>query len=330
MNFFRIIAASLAYLCASALVAEAQGFTAFGDSHTVGVGASVPAKSWVGLFTPANLAVSGSQAAEVSKAVQASDPDPDATYTVMVGTNDHRHYKADATKQEYFRQFLRQSLAWLAFPTKCKARDACMSYTGSWGNTSANTFGKVSTQNGATAEATVSGTAAYVCYILQNHSAALSSANVEIDGVPVGTIGSGASSPAMNTVNGSTYSSACKRFAGLSSGAHDVKVTVTSSGKNLYLDYIAGNSQASTPKMLVSNIIKMSAAGYSTYGTSLANVNAYNAIIGDVLGELSTDGADVTLIDNFSDIDPSADLADGVHPNNSGHSKINANFTGEM
>jgi lysophospholipase L1-like esterase len=301
---------------------HAENISAYGDSITAGVGASPVSKSWIGLFTPANLAVSGSQAAEVSKAVQSSGPDPDATYTIMIGTNDHRHYKTDTAKQEYFRKFFRQSLAWLALPDKCKGRDTCMTYTGSWGNTVANSFGKVSNQSGAAAEATVSGTAVYVCYILQNHSLALSSASVEIDSVSAGTIGSGAVSPPMNTVKGSTYASACQRYAGLSAGAHDVKITVTSSGKNLYLDYIAGSSQASAPKILVSNIIQMSSAGYSTYGTSLANVNAYNAIIEDVMSEFPG----VILIDNFTSIDPVADLADGIHPNNAGHAKINANF----
>jgi len=327
MNLLRIISVSLAFLCASASAATAEGFTAFGDSHTVGVGATAPAKSWLGLMAPVNAAASGAQAADVSNAVQGQAPDLGRTYTIMVGTNDHRTYKADTTKQEFFKRFLRQAIAWLAYPEKCKGRDACMSYTGTWSNTAANGFGKVSTQSGATAQAMVDGQSVYLCYIIQAHSSALSSANIEIDGAVVGTVGSYG---AMNTVNGSTFASACSRFGGLSSGSHTVKVTVTSSGKNFYLDYIAGSAQP-TPRVLVSNVIRMTAAAYSAYGTSLANVTAYNGIISDVISEFTSDTADVALIDNYSDIAPSTDLAgDGVHLNDAGHAKVSENFAAAM
>lgn len=327
MNLLRIIIISLACLYASAPFASAGGFTALGDSHTVGVGATVAAKSWLGLLSPVNSAASGAQAAEVSNAVQSIVPLEGRTYTIMVGTNDHRTYKADATKQEFFKRFLRQSIAWLAYPDKCKGRDACMSYTGSWGNTAANTFGKVSTQSGATAQATVSGQSIYVCYIIQAHSSAQSSATVEVDGVDVGTIGSFG---AMNTVNGSTFASACARFGGLSNGSHAVKVTLTSSGKNFYLDYIAGNDQP-TSRVLVSNIIRMTSGAYSTYGTSLANVTAYNGIISDIVSEFIGDAADVVLVDNYSTVNQSTDLiADGVHLNDAGHAKVSANFAAAM
>lgn len=325
MNIFRFVAFSFICFCIAASNATAEGFTAFGDSHTVGVGASTPAKSWLGLMSPVNIAASGAQAAEVSNAVQAITPAP-RTRTIMVGTNDHRTYKADAAKQEFFKRFLRQSIAWLTYPDKCKGRDACMSYTGTWSNTAANTFGKVSTQNGATAQTTVTGQSVYLCYIIQNHSSAQSSAAVEVDGVSVGTVGSYG---AMNTVNGSTFASACARFGGLSSGSHTVKVTVTSSGKNFYLDYISGSDQP-TGHILVSNIVRMTATAYSTYGTSVANITAYNGIVSDVVSEFAGDGADVTLIDNYSSVTPADLAADGVHLNDSGHAKVSANFAAAM
>lgn len=304
----------------------------FGDSITVGVSANPSSLSWVGLLTPVNNAQSGDQAAEVSKDIQTVSVNPLNTYTIMVGTNDHRTYKADASRKEYFKRFLRQAVAWLALPTKVKGRDAGFTYTGTWNNTVINTFGKYTTATSSTAITSVSGTSIYVGYVIQNSTQAKGTAKVFIDGTSVGSLATDGSSPTMNTVNGSTYAAACMRYSGLSNGLHEVKIVVDSvAGKYYYVDYVAGNDQVATPKILLSNIIPMTSAGYTTYGTSVGNVNDYNTIISDLVTEFTNDGLNVVLVDNFTDISPATDFtADGIHPNNSGHAKISENFKVEL
>lgn len=298
----------------------------FGDSITNGVGASSYSESWAGqwqdLYTTINTAVNGDQAGDMSYEIQTNhEPDINDIYTVMIGTNDHRQYKADATKQGFFEAFFRQSLAWLALPSRTIARD--MTESGTWSNTGANSIGRLTTQNGATSQATVSGTGVYVGYIIQNSLSSEGTAEVRIDGNLVGTISTYGD---MDTINGRTFAPAAAYFGGLADTSHTVEITVTSTGENFYLDYVAGSPQT-PPQILVSNIIKMSAAAYSTYGTSEANVIAYNGIISDVLAEFAADGVAITSVDNFTDIDPSTDLdPDGVHPNDTGHDIIYNNF----
>lgn len=294
-----------------------------GDSITVGVNASPNSLGYAHqLFDYTQKAVSGDQIAEQSKAAQSINPVANDRFTLMVGTNDIRTYKDDATKKGYFEAFYRQALVWLLTPGKVKARDAGMAYTGSWSNTAANTFGKVSTALNATAQATVSGEAVYVGFILQAHSATVGSLfKVEVDGVDKGTYS--CNGAGMNTVNGSTYAGAALRIAGLSPGGHTVKVTVLSTGKNVYLDYIAGSAQAYQPQITVGNIIPMSTAAYTGYGISDATTLAYNALIGDLVIYLETDGFVLGFVDAYFQINTATDLAvDGVHPNNQGHGKL--------
>lgn len=86
----------------------------FGDSITVGTGASPSTKSWIGLFTPQNAAVSGNGAGDMAKVIQTSHvADPSQKYAIMIGTNDARHYKSDTQKQGYFKNFLRSAIVWL-------------------------------------------------------------------------------------------------------------------------------------------------------------------------------------------------------------------------
>ncbi|MGL4899881.1 MAG: SGNH/GDSL hydrolase family protein, partial [Shewanella sp.] len=274
---------------------------AFGDSITVGVGATAPQLSWFNQLTT-NKAVSGNQAADVSKAVQQIAPVSGDKFTVVVGVNDHRTYRNDPMKQEFFKGFLRQALAWLSLPTKIKARDAAMSYSGTWANTVANTFGKNSTQLGAKACATVSGNRVFVSYIVQNHAAAGGIAEVWIDGAMVGTLNSFG---AMNTVNGASFAPACASFS-VPDGVHNVEVKLINSGKLFYLDYIAGNADALQSPVKLGSIIRMSPAAYALHVTSDANVVAYNAIISQVASEFG-----IVPIDLFSAIDPANHLADG-------------------
>ncbi len=296
----------------------------FGDSITAGLNANPASSSWVNLFTPVNHAVSASQAADMADVVQNTVPLKNETYTIMVGTNDIYKYKTDTLKQGYFKQFLRHCIAWLSFPNKVTAQSPNITYTGSWWNVGVNSFGKACSTNGNTATAAVEGNKVFIGFIIQDNVLTFGTADVEIDGIVVGSFA--CNGTGMTTVLNKTYASAAVCFD-VPSGQHTVKVTVTSpSGKYFYLNYIAGNNQES-PKVLVSNILKWSASGYSSNGLSPSITNDYNNLINIVSSEFSNS----VLVDNYSHIDPAIHLSsDGVHPNNAGHAIIYARFNDEI
>lgn len=302
------------------------GGALFGDSITVGVGATTYENSWAGKFlgdyAVTNYAVSGDQAGDQSAKIQTSFTRvPSDIYTLIVGTNDHRTYKTDTAKKAAFKAFYRQCLAWMALPVKKFARTG-MTITGTWSDTGVNTFGKNTSQLGAKASATFNGTGVIVGTILQDSTSAASTVTVKIDGVSVGSF---SCNVAMTTVNGLTYAPAALYFGGLANTSHTIELENTVSGKIFYLDYIAETNQVA-PDIVVGNIIEMSAAGYSTYGTSQANVIAYNTMIADVVGEFATEGITIPLVDLYSSVNPATQLSDGVHPNDTGHAIIYTNM----
>jgi lysophospholipase L1-like esterase len=294
---------------------------AFGDSITLGTGASPSSQSYMNLMVPINSGVGGAQAADVSNLVVTQSPVP--SYILNIGTNDVCVYKDNLVKRQYFEIFLRHCLAWISLPSRVTGRN--MTTTGTWSPTQANSFGVNTTQIGATAKTTVSGNKIFVGYILQNHPTALSSADVYVDDILVGSISCDGMTVPINTQNNANtfayYANACKVFE-VSAGIHEVKIICTSSGKQLYVNYVVGSDQVASP-VKVGNIIKQSSAGYSLYGVNVSTTQAYNGIIENVVSDFSA----AELIDNYSYIDPSIHLADNLHPNNAGHLIINSNFS---
>lgn len=291
----------------------------FGDSistNSTASGASTAQKSMSGLAMPELFAVSGAQAADQANTIQVLTPD-DETVRMMIGTNDVRIYKGDATKKGFYKAFLLACLMWLLTPVKQLARTAPgLTYTGTWGNTVANTFGKYSDQVGAKVSGTFSGDVLYLFYIIQNIGSA-KKADVKVDGVKVGELDSNG---AMNTQNGASYANACKRFAGFGPGSHTFEIIVTSGGARFYFNAAADGVQSGTAKILLSNIARFSAAYNSANGLSDAITDDYNTMISDVISDAVADGFDVVLVDNHADIDPATHLkSDGVHWNDDGH-----------
>lgn len=286
----------------------------FGDSITYGAGASPISKSWVNSSVPTNNGSSGAQAGDLSNSIINAASD---NATIMIGTNDVCVYKDNPAKQQHFAEFLRHCVAWASFPNKLFAKDMAM--TGTWINTAVNSFGKNTTQQGATISGQVTGSNIFVGYIIQNHQVALSAGDVYVDNELVGSLSCDGMTDSMNTQNGATYANACKVFK-VDYGTHDVRIVCTTSGKQMYINYICTDQPEN--KIKVSNIIKMSTAGYALYGVSEETTDAYNAIIESVLSDFSA-----RLIDNHSSINPLLHLADNLHPNNAGHRVIYNNFS---
>ena len=296
-------------------------FDTYGDSIDAGTGASPAAAAWAARFATYDAGYSGDQAADAAKKIIASTREVPQRCVLLVGVNDARIYQGDTAKREFTHQFMRTCAIWLLCPVRTLGRASTgVTKTGSWSNTSANNYGLATTQNGATWETTVTGPEIYLGYLIQNNENAHGAADVYIDGAKVDTINTFG---AMTTYNGLAYATATKRYSGLSAGSHEVKLVVTSpAGQYFYVDYITG-AQPGATKLLLCNITRQSAAGYSANGGSDTITDAYNADIETLRSELASDGFNIALIDNHYSIDPSTDLnSDGIHPNNAGHLKI--------
>lgn len=299
---------------------------AIGDSITAGYGISPASESYINQFAFDNKAVSNASAGDMARVITNHVPAADQVNTIMIGTNDARIYKDDAAKMAYYEGFLRHILVWLSSPTLKKSRTSPTAvFTGTWGNPSGYTYGKHSSQPGAKYKETFNGDALYLGYLLHNSTAAQGEADVYVDGVKVGELNTYA--PGVNTSLGNIFATACARFAGFGPGAHEVEVVVTSpSGKIFYIDYAAGSDDISAAKSLVSNVIRMSDARYTSFGIDDTVIDGYNSLIAALVSQMSGDGMDVTLVDNHAVIDRDTDLSDGVHPTIAGHAKLNASF----
>lgn len=289
-----------------------------GDSIARGVGASTPANSWQGLVTTINTAVDSAQAADDSRIVQESEPDPKKVYVTCIGTNDAGQYKDNAAKKAFFKNVFRAILAWRLLPDRKTGRGpkAGITFTGTWlDSPSPNTCGKYTTQNGATATATVSGDTVFVGVSAGDYVDMGESINITIDGVSKGTFS--VKVPGVATWLNQWWSRVAWKFTGLGAGNHTVVVTQNSpTGKFLHLDWIAGSDQTTKTRVQVGNVTKCSAAWYAGGGVTEAMISDYNSIIAEVVAEFPY----ARLVDLFSAWNAAAYLqADGAHWNETGH-----------
>lgn len=293
----------------------------FGDSlstNSTVSGASTAANSWAGMTTGAEYnAVSGYKADLLSNLVRLQTVDSRDVF-MMIGTNDVHIHGNSAQEQAWFKEFLRCSAAWLVTPTKKFARPTGnFTYTGTWGNTAVNTFGKFTDGAGASATGTFTGDSVYVFYIIQKTAAAV--ADVEIDGVNVGALSSDGTIGSDSIY--ADWSHAAHRFSGFGAGTHTIKIT-SRGGVRFYFDGIADTNQTGGALLKLGNIAYFSSAYYTSKGISQATTDAYNAVINDVADELIADGFNVQKVNINAEIDPTTDLkSDGVHWQNSGHLK---------
>lgn len=298
---------------------------AYGDSITVGVGASPSTNSFIKLLEADvgaidNRAVSSSQAGnQAALAYTAPAPVGGDIFHVMLGSNDFRKYKSDATKRGYFEKALLALTAWLSTPLK-KRVGSGLTLTGTWTSNAAGW--NRSTVAGAKATATVNGSTVYVGYHIQDVAGTLTSlAKVRVDGVEVAQYSSNGVGCA--TFLGADYYPNCIRITGLDPAiTHTVEVEQCSNGQYVYVDWIAGNSQAERPTIYLSNLPKMADTQYTADGTSDALLQSYNSYIAGLVSALVCDGTNAVLVDSYTALDPVTGLADGVHPNNTGHLQL--------
>lgn len=317
---------------------------AFGDSITKGTSGPTTGRHWVNLLASTcsisltNAGVDGDQAADLSDDVLTELPAGRKVYTLMVGANDQRTYLTDTNKLQVFKDAMRAHLVWLGLPYAGKVLGTATtptnykptlsgfaSATAAW----TTNHGKNSIVPGDTATFTTYGPVCYVTTMVQYQR--VSTYSISIDGVSQGTFNVAAGSDVdFTTANGKTFAERCHRFAGLSSGAHTVVITVVAAQAShpVYFEWACGNRYAAgewprewLPRVVVGQVTKQSAA--YPYGGSDANVATYNAAIKAIVDELVADGLNITLVDTTNAINQTTDLhADGIHVVDIGNEKL--------
>jgi lysophospholipase L1-like esterase len=311
----------------------ATTFDAFGDSITLGTGASTSALNYVNLiasrrgWTVTNHGAGGDMVPDQADDVIALTVGNGSQSTLMLGTNDAPTYGTDASKQAAFRLGHLHHAAYLAIPNSRKTFGQAGSTSGTWTNDTTYGSGvmKASEVVASTHTTTIYGTVAYVA-MLQQHTNT-STYSISIDGVSQGTFNSDPG-VTITTAHGIAYSPALRRFPGLTEGAHTVVVTVVSAavGHKVFVIWTGGNLGSKTktgPNVWVGNIPRLSAAEYVTLSSTAAVTATFNGIIRSNVQTLANDGLNVALVDSGSRMDPTTNLdADGIHPNDSGHDII--------
>lgn len=246
-----------------------------------------------------------------------------STAVVICDINDARF--VNAAKIGRYKEFIARIIGDIVLPTRKTWRSASIVKTGAWANTQVDPIGMYANTSGVKASGTVNGTVAYVGFLPDNHAMSDNvAADVYIDGVKKGTISCdnlGVNTGNGNTYNGLRYGPALARFAGLSAGSHSVEVRMTTSGKNQYMSYTAGNDdQPATATVLVGNCYKLNATGIASFGVTEADSILFRDAAEAVVSQFAADGFDVRVIDTFTAINPASHLmADGLHWNAAGH-----------
>lgn len=312
----------------------------FGDSNaaTAYQGVSSLATSWTGVTSTQTglpvyrYAVAGAQAIDQVASIYnaASVGDFFSNFTWALGTNDYRLYLGDANKQAAWKKMAMGSLEHLAVPSSAKyfASNAAWALTGSWTISGAITAGGTNVQKFASAGATASLTCPTGTTTIVYNSILSTPANgfpgtytVSIDNVSQGTFSTEPTGPvAITGALGGVYGPSGYLFPGLSATAsHTVKLTWVSGIVWNNWAACVGPWSINWPSVHVPGILKMTAAGYVTFGGSDAFGLAYQTDLLDVVTQLQAAGLHV----NWSDVRASQNTAtglaaDGIHLNDTG------------
>jgi hypothetical protein len=318
--------------------------TAFGDSITLGYNASADQYRYANIiarkvgWTLTNRAQSGSQLADEIPVIYAETVAADGNSFLLTGFNDMRNFGTDNGGMTYYQDALYAALAWLSVPDgdKIKGAGDNVVFNGTWDiSPFFNRTGRRSSQQGATAEFSVSGTVVYIASV--SYYGGTGTFRVTVDGTEVGTY---TCSTNIKPASQAAYAPFLIRLTGLPDGSHTVIITVTSASGNVSFDWAAGVGVAAKagPNVFVGNTLRMRPAGYgaagpiSNHGSDQA-VAAINARIRAVCDDLARDGRNVVHVDACAVYDPmTSDIStmDEMHPSDQGMAKIAAAFLAAM
>ncbi len=326
-------------LCRDLSSLDTPNLDAWGDSITLGNGASNPAStSYVALLASArgftsvnNHGISGSQIQDEYSSIIAYQTSYASESTILSGYNDMRVFGASGTNQQNYEDGLLAALAWLAIPAAKKVMANAAATTGTW---VATTRWGISTslsaqQTGATMTFSASGDTVFVWATRLVTGGG--SFSLAVDGTLYGLwncAGAGTSNL------GTAYSPFVARIANLPGGAHVVTITTTSSAE-VQIDSCAGNQDANTrsgPNVYVGNCLHMNSSGYGIAPNSGSDavVASLNTRIAKNCQLLCADGLNVVAVEASSRYSTSNVASDNIHPNDAGHQQIADAFSRTM
>jgi lysophospholipase L1-like esterase len=320
---------------------------AFGDSVTLGVGASVPERGWARRVAAArgeslvNGAVSGTQVAEMADAVYriavsriAEDsPPPDRLW--LAGYNDMRFWGCSPSGLASFGGSLAALLTYLALPPEGRvcAQSPVVALSGTWMTTPVygGVVGRYSNQQGASLGAIVTGSTVYVGLTALTGVDAGGDAAIVVDGAEV-IIAHCSGLPALGT--GRPYAPLLVRVDGLAPGPHHIAVVVRSATGNVYVDWLGGNGDSALGAIVwLGDCLAMTPEWYGTFAPYAAGsseaVRRFRIVTRAVVARLRGDGLAIRAV-NVGDAFDLVRVADGVHPNDVGHAQIASAFLAAM
>ena len=313
---------------------------AFGNSVTVGVGASVSDSNYVSRiaartgWTITNKGINGNELANFFANMYGITVGANYSSTSLLGYNDMTHFGDGDSSLTCFRRMIYSAMVWLSVPraNMVLAQSGSVTYAGTWSNlgTYGGAMTKYSNTNGSTATFSLTGTTIFID-ILQSFTETRK-INVTIDGVNKGSFdGNDFTRPRVSI----GYAPYLLRFTGLSNSAHTVVLTIENGTGYAYFNWATatnGTNLYPTTYSYLGNCIKMNAAGYATVQAGFGNgsdaaVNRYNQIMDTCVRNLSADGLNVKLVDVCSAYNTTTDVgADNIHPNDLGYRHIATSF----
>lgn len=258
------------------------------------------------------------------------------TFTVMLGINDAQsgNYGSNSDKQQNYVQAMSSTSAWLAIPRTSKVfgQDAACASSGSWtaDNTLLSGLGIASHTNGNTLTCSIvtTGGPVYVNPLQADGNGG--TMNVSIDGVSKGTIlDYGYNGSAILTQLGATSMVGFYRYP-VSAGTHTVVFTVSSAtgaGNVATVEWIG------TPAAILQStgpVLFLAGVTYEQNDANSSNTAAFNILAQGIASTLLGDRLQVTFVPVRNYINSTTDMANLLHPNDTGHLKLLAAFEAYM
>lgn len=317
----------------------------FGDSITLGTGATTNALGYAGLLqTDSNTAqtnegTSGAYACDVDATQIFNDNVSTITIpvsrnplqTLMIGTNDANIKGVGSYETGVYKPCHQASIAWLTIPSTNKTLASTCTQTGTWaadGNYAATLAVKSSTNSSTlSCSITTNGGPIYIWYAVND--AYTGTFTYALDGGSTTSLSS-VSTPLVAALG--TNGVFLVRLTSVSAASHTVAFNVTSGtgGTNTVSIIGIGTTPPATPQYFGAPAVYVAGVIQQQSNANAAATAAYNA---DALADvnlLAGDGLPVYFVDARSAVNSSTQMANTLHPNNAGHSAIRDAFESQI
>lgn len=316
----------------------------YGDSITAGVGATTQPQAFADLLQTDmaaaplnNFGDSGAFACDVTT-LELLQNNVGGTWTIptarapittlMIGTNDANTKGVGSYETNVYKPCHQATIAWAAIPATSKvlASSAGCVQTGTWASDSTYAAGNAikSTTNGSTLSCsiTTNGGVLYAWYGLADTYTG--TFTYSLDGGAAVSVNS-FTSPAIAGLG--TTGTALIRLTGVASGSHTLAFTVTSAtGANAAVSIIGVGTTPSAQQWFGAPAVYVAGVLQQQNNAAAAATAAYNADAQADVTLLQGDGLNVRFVDVRSYVNSATQMANTLHPNDSGHSSIRDAF----